>query len=75
MKKILMTRLSVCSLGVSCNEMIDTPMLLVVTQHHDGFREGRSCLSALLGVYDDIMSSLSEGSECVDMVTWFTLNP
>ena len=32
------------------------------------FREGRSCLSALLNVYDDIMSSLSEGSECVDMV-------
>ena len=30
MKRILMTRLSVCSLGVSCNEMIDTPMLLVV---------------------------------------------
>ena len=30
MKKNLMTRLSVCSLGVSCNEMIDTPMLLVV---------------------------------------------
>ena len=30
MKKILMTRLSVCSLGVSCNEMIDTPMSLVV---------------------------------------------
>ena len=30
MKKILMTRLSICSLGVSCNEMIDTPMLLVV---------------------------------------------
>ena len=25
-----MTRLSVCGLGVSCNEMIDTPMLLVV---------------------------------------------
>ena len=25
-----MTRLSVCSLGVSCNEMIDTPILLVV---------------------------------------------
>ena len=25
-----MTRLSVCSLRVSCNEMIDTPMLLVV---------------------------------------------
>ena len=30
MKKIMMTRLSVCSLGVSCNEMIGTPMLLVV---------------------------------------------
>ena len=28
--KFLMTRLSVCNLGVSCNEkMIDTPMLLV----------------------------------------------
>ena len=30
MKKILMTSLSVCSLGVSCNEISDTPMLLVV---------------------------------------------
>ena len=30
MKKIMMTRLSVCSLGVSCNDMIDTPMLLIV---------------------------------------------
>ena len=30
MKKILTTRLSVCSLGVSCNDIIDTPMLLVV---------------------------------------------
>ena len=28
--KFIMTRLSVCSHGVSCNEMIDTPMLLVV---------------------------------------------
>ena len=26
-----MTRLSVCGLGVSCNEMNDNPMLLVVT--------------------------------------------
>ena len=34
MKKILMTCLSVCSLGVSCNEMIDTPMLLVVMLNH-----------------------------------------
>ena len=33
MKKIMMTRLSVCSLGVSCNEMIDTPILLVVHQN------------------------------------------
>ena len=41
-------------------------LFLNSTQHR--FREGRSCLSALLGVYDDIMSSLSEGSECVDMV-------
>ena len=31
--KFLMTRLSVCSLGVSCNEMIDTQMLLVVREH------------------------------------------
>ena len=38
-----MTRLSVCGLGVSCNEMSDTPMLLVVgptchvfTKHIDG---------------------------------------
>ena len=30
MKKMLMTSLSVCSLGVSCNEMSDTLMLLVV---------------------------------------------
>ena len=28
-----MTRLSVCGLGVSCNEMNDTPMLLVVNRH------------------------------------------
>ena len=35
MKNILMTRLSVCSLGVSCNEMIDTPMLLVVLLNND----------------------------------------
>ena len=33
MKKIMMTRLSVCSLGVSCNEIIDTPMLLVVIEY------------------------------------------
>ena len=33
--KFLMTRLSVCGLGVSCNEMSDTPMLLVVPYHMD----------------------------------------
>ena len=33
-----MTRLSVCSLGVSCNEMIDTPMLLVVMYRIQGFK-------------------------------------
>ena len=38
MKKILMTRLSVCSLGVSCNEMINTPMLLVVV-HWNGLQK------------------------------------
>ena len=34
-----------------------------------GFREGRSCFSALLGVYDDIMSSLMDPN----VWTWFTL--
>ena len=44
--KFLMTRLSVCSLGVSCNEMIDTPMLLVV---------GKSRVSvAYYSFYDNI---------------------
>ena len=35
MKNILMTCLSVCSLGVSCNEKIDAPMLLVVGRLND----------------------------------------
>ena len=30
-----MTRLSICGLGVSCNEMNDTPMLLVVGHLRD----------------------------------------
>ena len=34
--KFLMTRLSVCGLGVSCNEMNDTPMLLVVVPKCSG---------------------------------------
>ena len=37
------------------------------TQH--GFRKGRLCISALLGVYDEIMNSLMDpGVQCVDMV-------
>ena len=31
----ILTRLSVCGLGVSCNEMNDTPMLLVVELHNE----------------------------------------
>ena len=40
--------------------------LLNPTQH--GFREGRSCLSALLEVYDNILAYQSEGSTNVDMI-------
>ena len=36
------------------------------TQH--GFREGRSCLSALLNVYDDIVHMISDPSAVVDMI-------
>ena len=36
------------------------------TQH--GFRGGRSCLSALLSDYDDVMQLLSSGNNTVDMV-------
>ena len=36
------------------------------TQH--GLREGRSGLSALLVVYDNILSVLSEGADHVDMI-------
>ena len=36
------------------------------TQH--GFRGGRSCLSALLSVFDDVMQLLSSGNNTVDMV-------
>ena len=37
-----------------------------LTQH--GFRGGRSCLSALLSVFDDVMQLLSSGHNTVDMV-------
>ncbi len=40
--------------------------LLNPTQH--GFRAGRSCLSALLSVYDDLMMALSEDCGSVDMI-------
>ena len=33
-----------------------------------GFRGGRSCLSALLSVFDDVMLLLSSGNNTVDMV-------
>ena len=36
------------------------------TKH--GFRGGRSCLSALLSVFDDVMQLLSSGNNTVDMV-------
>ena len=35
---------------------------------HHGFREGRSCLSALLNVYDDIVHMISDPSAVVDMI-------
>ena len=40
--------------------------LLNPTQH--GFREGRSCLSALLEVYDNMLAYQSDGSTNVDMI-------
>ena len=36
------------------------------TKH--GFRGGRSCLSALLSVFDNVMQLLSSGNNTVDMV-------
>ena len=36
------------------------------SQH--GFREGRSCLSALLSMYDDLMLMFTESSCSVDMI-------
>ena len=40
------------------------------SQH--GFREGRSCLSALLSVYDDLMVMFTESSCSVDMISLFS---
>ena len=36
------------------------------TQH--GFRRGRSCLSVLLSIFDDVMQLLNSGNNTVDMV-------
>ena len=48
---------------------LDTNMLMNNPQH--GFRNGRSCLSALLEVYDDTMTSISDPDvNCIDMVYW-----
>ena len=46
---------------------LDTNMLMNNSQH--GFRKGRSCLSALLEVYNEIMTSISDPDvNCIDMV-------
>ena len=45
---------------------LESKGLLNPTQH--GFRAGRSCLSLLLDVYDDILGGLSDGASCVDMI-------
>ena len=46
---------------------LDVNDLMNSTQR--SFRKGRSCISALLGVYDEIMHSLMDPEvQCVDMV-------
>ena len=46
---------------------LDVNDLMNITPH--GFINGRSCISALLGVYDEIMHSLKDHEvQCVDMV-------
>ena len=46
---------------------LDVNDLMNSTQH--GFRKGRSCISALLGVYDEIMHSLMDPEvQCINMV-------
>ena len=48
-------------------EHLDMNQLMNKSQH--GFRKGRSCISALLEVYDNIMSSISNPNvNCIDMV-------
>ena len=46
---------------------LESNNLMNDTQH--GFRKGRSCISALINVYDDIMHSLmASDNHCVDMI-------
>ena len=52
-------------IGKQVSSFIDKKGCLNGTQH--GFRSGRSCLSALLSVFDDIMHMLEAGGS-VDMV-------
>ena len=48
-------------------EHLDNNQLMNKSQH--GFRKGRSCISALLEVYDNVMSSISNPNvNCIDMV-------
>ena len=51
----MMTRLSVCSLGVSCNDMFDTPMLLVVVIRS--------------GLYADVQGTWGPGRQNPEHVT------
>ena len=39
-----------------------------LNSNQNGFREGTSCLSALLSVYDDLMLIFTESSCSVDMI-------
>ena len=42
---------------------------IVNEESQNGFGKGRSCISALLEVYDNIMSSISNPNvNCIDMV-------
>ena len=48
-------------------EQLHNNQLMNKSQH--GFRKGRSCISALLEVYDNIMSSISNPNvNCIDIV-------
>ena len=48
-------------------EHLDNSQLMNKSQH--GFRKDRSCISALLEVYDNVMSSISNPNvNCIDMV-------